>query len=348
MPRIEFKEENKKATVSYDYPKLWLKQNERARILTGLEPPMYEYVHTLRRPELLNGVPIMETKERKDGTTYQVHKMKFVTKALCLGDPSTLETSGSDPKHCPMCKLVKDHPDYAQPPQRRYAMHVIRYRTKAGSFDVANPFSVDLLVWGFTDKTFNKLTDFKEQWNAPLTQHDLLLGPCEGETFQKFDIAIAPNAAWQESDERKKLVTDTFKENQIPDLTVAIGSPKQRTWVDQDIQTVMEAWDEVARVSSTNNGPGAGLEEGLGSLFESVSRPAQSADLEPVAVSEITPDMVDKDGVLLDSKPLGFDDTDALLQDDDDSNLLATTVGVVEAAKDMPEVDNFDDLLSGL
>lgn len=264
MPRVSFGAENKVATTNYDYPKLKLKNGERARIIVGLEDPLVEYVHTLRKPQIVNGQPQIFKAERKDGTTYDDYKMDFISRPICLGDATILDEKGSDPKNCPMCKLALDYGDYGQPPQRRYAMHVIRYRTKGGTTDIQTPFSVEVLIWSFTDKTFNKISDFKEEW-GDLRKHDLLLGPCTNETFQQFDITVAAKAEWLASEERKKLTALTFKENQIPDLTIAAGSVKQKQWVEQDIQAILEAWGQVHGSASEEDT--TGLDEDLGNLL---------------------------------------------------------------------------------
>jgi hypothetical protein len=265
MPRVEFKSENKVATTSYDYPKLKLKSGERARIIVGLEDPIVEYVHTLRKPQIINGVPQTIKAERKDGSTYDDYKMDFISRPICLGDATTLADKGSDPKNCPMCKLAQEHSDYTSAPQRRYAMHVIRYRTKPGDKqELSTPFSVDVLVWSYTDKTFNKIVDFREEW-GDLRKHDLLLGPCTNETFQQFDITVAAKAAWLEDDERKRLTAQTFKENLIPDLTIAAGSVKQKQWVEQDIQSILEAWGQVHGAQS--GADATGLDEDLNGLL---------------------------------------------------------------------------------
>lgn len=254
MPRVGFSAENKVATKNYDFPKLKLKVGERARILVGLEDPLVEYAHTLQKPQIVNGVPTTknETNE-KTNVTRVVNVMDFVTRALCLGDPTILDAQGSDPKNCPMCQLAKEHPDMTKPPQRRYAMHVVRYRTKGGSTDIQEPFSAETLVWAFTDQVFNKIIDAAEEW-GDLRKHDLLLGPCQApEYFQKFDISVAAKAAWLESPERKQFVVESFKNNKIPDLTIALGSAKQKQWVLEDIQAIMEAWAEVNAADAGNN-----------------------------------------------------------------------------------------------
>lgn len=356
MPRVEFKAENKVATTNYDYPKLKLKSGERARIIVGLEDPIVEYVHTLRKPQVINGVPQMFKAERKDGTTYDDYKMDFISRPICLGDATILADKGVDPKNCPMCKLAQEHGDYTSPPQRRYAMHVIRYRTKGGTTDIQTPFSVEVLVWSYTDKTFNKIVDFKEEW-GDLRKHDLLLGPCTNETFQQFDITVAAKAAWLEDAERKQLTAQTFKENQIPDLTIAAGSVKQKQWVEQDIQTILEAWGQVLG-SDIAEGDLTGLDDDLNGLLK--GNEDKWADSETPAKSEMTTPV---DGDVEDLLLEGLDEFegDSLTETDTDNEPEMKPVvkrapskksemisEVKEEATPIEDVDNFDDLLADL
>lgn len=338
-PRVTFSEENKAATTNYDYPKLKLKVGERARILI-LEDPVMEYVHDLRKPQIINGEPQFETKKDKSGKEYRANVMDFVSRPICLGDATILGEKGSDPANCPACKLAQTNPDMAKPPKRRFAMHVIRYRTKGGSTDLAQPYSVETLVWSFTDQVFNKIADAKQEWKD-LRKHDLLLGPCQApEHFQKFDISVASSAAWLESEERKQLTAITFKENQIPDLTIAAGSVKQKTWVEQDVADIKEMWAQVAGASQADT---TSLDEGLEGLLDS---PAKSASAKAsIAKDEegwTTPEAAASDPMM-----------------DLDVSLPATSASAdvpdLDAPASSPEptpadagVDNFEDLLADL
>jgi len=357
MPRVEFKSENKVATTNYDFPKLKLKQGERARILVGLEDPIVEYVHTLRKPQIVNGVPQkVEVINDRTGVKTTEYKMDFVSRPICLGDATILAEKGSDPKNCPACKLAQQHSDYTQPPQRRYAMHVIRYRTKGGTTDLITPFNVECLVWSFTDKTFNKLVDFKEEW-GDLRKHDLLLGPCTNETFQQFDITVAAKAAWLESKERQTLTAQTFKENLIPDLTIAAGSVKQKQWVEQDIGAILEAW-------ATINGAEADvdtsdLDADLSNLLDKGEPEEEKwADGKTEAEVTTTPDSEDADELLagLDEfTPDGASTSDEEEETPEPEAKAAPKRTAAKKAEAKPEPeetssgpDNFDDLLADL
>lgn len=293
MPVIEFEQDNKVATTNFDFPKLKLKTGERARIVL-LQSPVVEYVHTLEKPQVINGVPQMVTAKRKDQTEYQDYKKDFMSRPLCLGDFEVLSKDGADPVKCPMCALAKEHPDWVKNPQRRYAMHVIRYKTKGSSFDLITPYSVETVVWAFSDKVFNQIIDFKAEW-GDLRGHDLNLGPCENETFQKFEINVAAKAAWMEDDQRKNLTVETFKENQIPDIAIAIGSKKEERWVKEDLAAIVQAWTLVGQAGTANvevigGKPATSLSTDLDDLLGgSVATTAPASAVAPAAVAAAAP-----------------------------------------------------------
>ncbi len=347
MGRVGFKAENKVATTNYDYPKLKLKVGERARIMVGLEDPIVEYVHTLRKPQVINGVPQMETAKDRKGQEYQTNVMDFVSRPLCIGDKTILESKGSDPKNCPMCKLAQDHPDMTKPPQRRYAMHVIRYRTKGGTTEVATPFAVEVLVWAFTDTVFNKIVDAAEEF-GDLRKHDLLLGPCQApEHFQKFDISPAAKAAWLESADRKALTLDTWKNNLIPDLTIAAGSSKQKQWIEEDVQTILDAWGEVSGATADED---VDLDADLGALLDNNSGKDEEGWATKEAAAEVGLD-VDLDDLTNDTES-----SDDLLPDEEPEAPAPKAKAApakkapepVEEPEESDDADNFDDLLADL
>lgn len=362
MGRVGFKAENKVATTNYDYPKLKLKVGERARIMVGLEDPIVEYVHTLRKPQIINGVPQMETAKDRKGAEYQTNVFDFVSRPLCIGDKTILESKGSDPKNCPMCKLAQDHPDMTKPPQRRYAMHVIRYRTKGGTTEVATPFSVETLVWAFTDTVFNKIVDAAEEF-GDLRKHDLLLGPCQApEHFQKFDITPAAKAVWLQSPEWKALTVQTFKENQIPDLTIAAGSAKQKQWIEEDVQTILDAWAEVNGATADED---VDLDADLGSLLDndksaekdSEGRATPEAAAEAGVAADADDLLGDLDGLSNDSEDDPSVDVDLDPEPEEEKTAPKATTRKPAAKKEAapapePEAssddDNFDDLLADL
>lgn len=239
MPRVEFKEENVKKN-DYDYPKFKLeKKGEIARVAI-LESPVAEFVHNLRKPKLVGGRPQKENKTTRNGEQYEDYVYEFVSRPICLGDYGTLEQDGSDPEHCPMCAEAKKS-DKFYAPQRRFALHLVRYETKANSTEVKEPFGARTEVYSFTDKVFSELFALKQQ-GFNLGEHDLIF-KAENPTFHGYGISPSMDAEWSKSDERKKYIKGLMqKENLAPDLSIFCGSRKSEKQIEYDIKAVHEAW----------------------------------------------------------------------------------------------------------
>lgn len=251
MPRIKVSSENKISTGGPQYPKLKLKKGERARIAAGFDDAWMEFVHTLRKPVVEDGEVKKETLER-NGREFEVVVRDFVSRVLCTGDPDVIEEEGIDPSGCAVCALANEDPDMAEAPERRYILQVFQYKTKNNSFDVASPFSGEMVVWNLPASKFNKLIDVVEE-HGDLKNHDLNLGPCENEGWQKFDIAVASKAAWQADADSKKFAVATFKENRIEDLSSVAGQKKEKRWLDRDIADIRAAWDEARGTSGKSS-----------------------------------------------------------------------------------------------
>lgn len=352
MGRVGFTTENKGKVVNFDYPKFKLKNGEKARIILGLEDPVMEYVHTLRKPVIADGRPVTEmVKNDRTGVSTLEYKKDFVGNPICLGDEGVVADKGLDPKNCPACKLAQDFPDYAEPPKRRFAMHIIRYRTKSGSFTVANPFSVDILVWSFTDMVFNKLVDFKEEW-GDLRRLDFLAGPCTNETFHKFDLNPGSDAAWLKDPDHKKIVAETFRDNQIPDLTVAVGRNVQPEWMKQDVAGIIEAWRQAKGAEDKGEGSQGNLDDDLNGLLGGADDKDEDGWATPeAAAAEGLGDLDDLMSVSADDKPakgLSAEAAEAEPVDADDAfgDLLAGSVGLDDNASDDGDEDAAEDLLA--
>lgn len=237
MPKMTLTTDNK-VKASWDFPQLKLEKGERARLVALEEQPSWEYVHTLTAPQIVNGAAVYDTQTNRQGEPTQVLRRDFIGRHICIGDYNVIAEKGIDAEGCPVCAASQTS-DMVRPPERRFAMHVIRYKTQPGSFTPQEPFQVELVVWSFADKVLNQLIDFVEEWGS-LQQHDLLLGPCENKQYQKFDIKVAKDAAWLASDATKKLTVSIYKNNQLPDISIAIGRRISRDQVQQDLDKVLE------------------------------------------------------------------------------------------------------------
>jgi hypothetical protein len=237
MPRVDMTPENKGVSV-YEYPKFTLDKGERARILAIEQSPLAEYVHTLRAPKVVNGRVAMETVDNF-GNPKEVPQYNFLSRPVCLGDLGVLKDKGVDPEDCPACAVAVES-DAIEAPTRRFAMHIVWYSTKAGSFEVQDPFTVKLVAWVFPYRVFNSLVDFSAEW-GDLRQHDLLAGPCENKQFQKFDVVVASKAEWLASADRTQFVKALYEDNQAKDLSALIGRKVSREMLEEDVRRVQQA-----------------------------------------------------------------------------------------------------------
>ncbi len=271
MAKMAFDPKNK-AEQQGDFPRLKLAKGDRVRVLC-LEEPEFAWTHTLKMPALVDGKSVTHKTTNWKGEPVERMKMDFVGRPLCLGDYGVLEDSdGVDPDNCPACAKAVES-DIVSKPDRRFAMHVITYATKQGGFDLAKPFSCSCVVWSFGDSVYNKLTDFVSQWGS-LTNHDLFLGPCENADFQKFEIAISSSAAWQEDDQRKATVVETYQENQTKDLEAMCGRKVTKAFMDEDIEKIVYRWDIINgkplfTSDASDDLDRRSLTEGLGNLLNS-------------------------------------------------------------------------------
>lgn len=297
MPRTTFDSENKKESA-FSYPQLKLDKGERARILCieakPDEGPFYEYVHTLRAPRVVNGAVQMETVE-EFGRTVTKPARDFMGRPLCVGDMTAISAKGSDPNNCPLCDYAAKS-DSVTPPSRRFAMHVVLYQTTPGGFQITDPPQAALKVWQFTDYIFNQLVDFNDTWKD-LRKHDLLLGPCTNKNFQKFEINIAPDAAWlTNGDDFKTQIVELYKNNQAPNLSALIGRKLSKEAAQAELDRVIEREQQVS--SDVTEDPieaasqAAELDDLLDGLDGEETTEAPKDEAPPTADEDVTPPVV--------------------------------------------------------
>jgi hypothetical protein len=249
MPQIQIRSENKIRNAS-DFPKLKLVKNEHARIAI-MEDPTVEFVHTLRAPVLdEDGKLVYEVrKSRKPGgEDTSVPKYDFVSRHLCFGTFEVVAADGADPKNCPTCKAAKESPAIAAA-ERRFAMNVVKYNCRPGSFTPMEPIQGQVVVWSFATPTYNQLVDFAAEWGDPehpergLRGKDLNLGPCTVEAFQRFDVQVANKTAWLQNGKTvQQAIASLYKDNKCEDLTAQCGRNAEKSFVLDDIRTCVNRY----------------------------------------------------------------------------------------------------------
>jgi hypothetical protein len=274
MAKVSFTTELNIKPQRQTFPKLsGLKKDEKVRIqLMNTKDIEMEFVHNLEVPEIEDGQLVLKA-DGKPKTQYKGSPLSF-------GDSSILENDGIDPKNCPISKMAKEHPDWVSPPRRKFAMHIIQYRTKPGTTDLAVPYNVEHKIWVFTEKTYTKLQSLQAEW-GDLRAHDLYI-TCENEKFQQFDIQPAPSAKWRENQENGKHTVEVYNQGkkEYPDLALAIGQRKERVWVEKDLKEIEEAWLSISGAASKPSDLASESLEGLldNSYGKPVSEPASDAD----------------------------------------------------------------------
>lgn len=245
MPRVGFTTENKSRDTS-GYPKFRMEQKNERRRFCLIEPqPMMRRVHALRMPVVEDGRIVMETRTGKRGD-YEVPKQEFVGQHLCTGEESVFEKASIDPEHCIMCEWAKKHPDYFEAPYRRFAQHVLEYKCQPGTAKVATPFQAELKVWLYTDTRFDAIVDMVDEHGNP-RGFDIIAGPCESVSWQKYQIQVGGSCEWAKTDERKKLVAEIWQNNQCEDLEGMIARKPNPAFIQADVDKVLDRWAEVGR-----------------------------------------------------------------------------------------------------
>lgn len=243
MPKVSLTPENKVAQQN-EFPRLSLEHGERALIVCIEPEPTTEFKHVLRAPEIgPDGKVLKEERKTAKGESYDATVTEFIGQHLCFGDFATVQEKGIDPENCPTCAAAETEEGITAPVQY-YAMHVIKYALQPGGWTVRDPFSVALEVWVYSPTRLNQIIDIAEEW-GDLRKHDLKLGPCENKKFQKFDIQPAKDAAWLANEERKQIVSQTYKNNQCPDLSTQIARRISKGDALSDVAKVTERYAQI-------------------------------------------------------------------------------------------------------
>lgn len=318
MPKIGFKADNVRSSDT-KFPKVKLASGEYWRIVIIEESPTYEWVHQLRKPKLSPVTGLLQEREitTRNGDKLMVPDMEFVGSPICLGNLDALEDRGSDPDHCPVCKAALDYPDFFSAPERRFAVHVLKYGTKPGTPQVSpGPLNLETRVWTMSEARYAKIVQVIEEFapDGDPRKVDIVLGPCTNATYQNYEIAGSPNCVILQSEENLRRAMETFAGNNAGDLAAYCGRKAEKRFVESDIAEIISRWRKAQKggekpaepdFSGTLASTGAGLLEGssggapapqaaapavdLSALDDTVGTAAEAAPEAPAPAQEAAP-----------------------------------------------------------
>lgn len=247
MARMQFNSENVKSQHT-KLNRLKLDTGERARIVLMEEEPVVEYIHNIQMPEVQNGNVVMTNYTRKDGSVNEDYSYEWVGTQLCLGDFDVVSDAGTDGENCPLCKEAETG-DQVQAPRRKFAINILRYATKADSYETRSPFKVEALAWTFSDGMYGTLVELKNEY-GDLKKKDLNL-KCKVKQFQQYDIQVAAECQWLQEDNRAAAVEE-YEGNKYSDeeLTGGCGFSAKAERMRGDIRKIKSRWEEVRRIES--------------------------------------------------------------------------------------------------
>lgn len=241
--KVPFGKEWKDKNSVFDFPKLKLDKDEKARVVIIDEEPECEFVHNLRKIVVDDyGKPLMEEKSTRDGQKYSKPKTDFKGKFVCLGDPEVLFESGVDPDNCPACKAAIENSSAIARPEPRFVLNILKYNLKKGTTTVNTPFQVELQAWEFGLGRMKALKGLADE-HGDLRKIDLLLGPVEGPLmYQKFPINIGKEAeAWKKAHQETSV--SVIKNNQ-EDLTPILGRKVSDSELRAQVYELVRAYNE--------------------------------------------------------------------------------------------------------
>ena len=180
MPRLDFDDENRTASI-YDADRLRFKENgERARILILDEAPTAIYRHYIASPSAS-------------------YKGRYYA---CLGDYATVKQHGKDNVNCPACVVGERGQDKPVGNARQnLAVNIAHYRTNSQGVSVT-PISVAHSVWFFGPGVFSKLVDRKRE-HGDLRKRDIVL-TCTAVQYQQLDIDVSGRCEAIQTDSGKE------------------------------------------------------------------------------------------------------------------------------------------------
>jgi hypothetical protein len=266
MPRAAL-DESLKATSTVDqFESLKLTTGEYARLLIVDDEGYWEWVHSMRAPVLDDDEkPIIIDKSRKDGSTRPDYSTRFVGQRICLGDPGIVEDKGMDPDRCPACAAAQRGVK-GMSPERRFAVSIIRYKTRdnskkgGGPVDVVDPAQAEILVWKLSQKMFNNLMDCKneirELLEIPSDQKFQLRAAdivvyCEDGGFQRVVFKAPKRPAYRQDAAMAALIKALWgnEDNRPTDaqLKAACGRVGDREYMLVDVEATEHGWRQAER-----------------------------------------------------------------------------------------------------
>lgn len=247
MPKIAFSQDNVKRSGT-DFPRVKLDQGATWRIVVIEKEPTYAWTHRMVKPKFspVTGRMQMKTIERRNGEKLDVPDLDFVGSPVCHGNIDILNDKGVDPDHCPICREYQNNPEQFSAPERRFAVHVLKYATKPGGSALTSPFSVETRVWVMSENRFAKVTSVISEWGGDPTAVDLVLGPCNNAGFQNYEIAAGQRCEMRADESRLQRAAETFKENNAGDLEPYCGRVTELRWINNDIDEIKAAWRKAA------------------------------------------------------------------------------------------------------
>ena len=314
MPRGTFGDQYKGSGQVDQFDSLKFETGDYGRVLIPYDEGWYEYVHSMRAPELDDdNLPVIVNKPMKSGGTRPDFSMRFVGQRICLGDPAVLEDKKLDATRCPACAAAQ-RGVAGMFPERRFALPVIRYNLvskKSPDVRLQTPPGATILVWKLSQRMYNDLMAYKAEMRAvlglpedydlatlKLNACDVVLW-CESGDFQRVLFKTPRQPAHQHPAVAalvKALWGDEANRPTDAQLKAACGrdnmDPEARTYMATDAATVEENWRLAERAGKngqrsdpTGNGALSGgndLAAGLDDLF---GRPVPSSNGAQAAAS---------------------------------------------------------------
>jgi hypothetical protein len=179
-----------------------------------------EWIHNLTAPEV----------KAPEGHT--IRERKWFGNYICTGSEETIRENRADPDNCPICAYATHSEEFV--PARYHAMNVIVYATRPGTYELVEPYSVQLLPWRFGERQLKQIADLWRE-HGDLQLKDLLI-ECTAKQYQNYEVQVGATAAWLDPRfntglqqggtpkygmDLRNLVLQTYRENKLTDPELA-------------------------------------------------------------------------------------------------------------------------------